>query len=660
MKINSIIKKIEEEKYSFLTGFISLYAIILCRNIFESVFESSQVLGFSPIISHSFYMIFIHFPLFYISILLWILLVFILLTKENITKVSKFLLIGFTTIIIAPFIDFIVSKGSGYKLTYLSGFRQISEIHRFFDFTKDLIQASWGQRIEILLVLIGAFLYVLIKTKNYFKAIFASIIIYLIIFLHGVLPNTIAKIPSYLGFNKLNFITILTNGILPIDSQNYAVIFSISIILSGFFILRKSRKELNDKIFDFRPSIFIIIPLCLGILYGIYLIFPYYPFVLQSPITYLIFLLAIFLFIFVNEATTLTLNSLDFKILITVSILFSIALGPLFLFLISIFFLIKKLLKNRWILIIPCFIAGFSLIFQEYTFKVIIPLNKMSLVTKGMKLSGWSYFLNTDYKKALDKYIKLYIINKGNEIQLRLGQCYLNIGQLGKGIEILEKIKEPGYETILTLGQVYTQRGEYKNAIKIYKNAIEENIEPAEFYIKIANVAARMGDEKELNISTENSLLYGSPKYIIYQIKGDFYLGKGDLKKALEMYKKALYFNSRSVSALAGIGIIYYNQGDFLKAEEQFSKALKFEPDNYAIYNNLGVLYLVTGRYEKAEYLFKKSININQNQTEAYYNLGLIYEQKRRIDDALLMFENALKVNPTYDPARRKIEDLRE
>ena len=142
MKINSIIKKIEEEKYSFLIGFISLYAIILCRNIFESVFEGSQALGFSPIISHSFYMIFIHFPLFYISIFLWILLVFILLTKENIINVSKFLLIGFAVIIIAPFIDFIVSKGSGYKLTYLSGFKQITEIHRFFDFTKDLIQAS--------------------------------------------------------------------------------------------------------------------------------------------------------------------------------------------------------------------------------------------------------------------------------------------------------------------------------------------------------------------------------------------------------------------------------------------------------------------------------------------------------------------------------------
>ncbi len=659
MRIRTLIKRIEEEEFSFPIGFLSLFSVILCRNIFESAFEGSQILGFSPISSRSFYMMFIHFPLFYISIFLWVLLVFILLTKENWIKISKALLIGMGVIIIAPIIDIIVSKGSGYELTYLKGFGEFTEIHKFFDFTRDLLQASWGQRVEILLVLTGGFLYVLIKTKNFFKSFFASIIIYLIIFLHGVLPNTIARIPSYLGFNKLHFRTIITDGILPIDSQNYAVIFSVSIILAGFLICWKSRKELIRKIFNFKSPL-IIIPLCFGILYGIFLIFPYYQFIFYSPISYLIFLLAILSFIFANRATITSGNSSEFKILITVSIFFSIALGPVFLFLIAVFFLFKKFLTTRWLVVVPCFLAGFSLIYQGDTFKTIIPINKTSLEIKGRKLAGWSYFLNADYKKALNQYLKLYAINKEDEIQLRLGQSYLNLGYIDKGIETLEKIREPGYETILSLGQAYTQKGEHKRAIKIYKKAIEENLEPAEFYIKIARIAARKGLEEEMALAIEKSLLYGNPAYKIYQIKGDYYLGKGDKKRALGMYNKALNYNSRCTSALAGIGIIYYSQGNLPRAREQFLKALRFEPGNEAIYNNLGAIYLITKSYEKAEQLFKKSIKKNPNQTEAYYNLGLLYEKMGRIEEALEMFNNVLKVNPSYAPARRKIEELKE
>ena len=657
-KVEILIKRVETQSYSFLVGFLSLFAIILCRNIFESTFEGSQILGFSPIYSRSFYMIFIHFPLFYISIFLWILFIFILLTKENCIKISKALLLGMAVIVITPIIDIIVSRGSGYKLTYLSGFEQIAEVHKFFDFTKDLIQASWGQRIEILLVLIGGFSYVLLKTKNYFKAILASITIYLIIFLHGVLPNTIAKLPSYLGSNILSFSTIMTDGVLPIDSQNYAVVFSLSIILVGFLILKRSKRELAKKIFNFRSPSFIIIFLCLGILYGVFLVLPFYPFIFYSSFSYLIFILAVFSFVFANAATFTSNSSLELQILIIACILFSITLGPVFLFLITMFFLFKKFLKTKWLVVIPCFLAGFSIIYQEYTFKTIIPINKKALVVKGRKLAGWAYFLNADYQKALNQYIKVYLLSKEDEIILRLGQSYLNLGYVDKGIEILEKVKDPGYETFISLGQVYTQKGEYIKAIQIYKTAIKENIEPAEFYIKIAHIAARKGLEEEMALAIERGLLYGSPKYKIYQIKGDYYLGKGELKRALKMYNKALYYNSRAVAALASTGIIYYNQNDLRRAEEQFLKALKFEPNNDAIYNNLGAIYLVADRYEEAEKLFRKSIKKNPNQTEAYYNLGLIYEKMGRAKDALVMYNKALKVNSSYMPARRKIDGI--
>ena len=657
-RAENFIKKFEDQKFSFLIGFLSLFSIILFRNILESAFEGKQILGFSPINAHSFHMIFVHFPLFYISLFLTILLVFILFTKENWIKIIKVLIVGMAVITITPFIDIIISKGSGYKLTYLRGFEQFTEIHKLFNFTTDLINASWGQRIEILLVLIGGFAYVLLKTKNFLKSITASIVIYLIIFLHGVLPNTIAKIPSYLGSNILHFRTIITNGILPIDSQNYAVVFSILIILSGFFILRKCKKEIIKKIFNFKISIYIIIFLCLGTIYGIILISKYYTFIFYSPISYLIFLLAIFSFLFVNSSTFSNPSSPEFQIPITASALFAISLGPIFFLLLSLFFIVKKFVKIKWVSVIPAFIAGFSLIYHEDTFRTIIPINKYSIELRGRKSAGWCFFLNADYNKALNQYQKALSINTEDETLKRLGQCYLNLGKTKKGIETLEKINDSDYESFLTLGQAYAGKGKRNRAIEIYEKAIEKNIEPADFYIRIAQIAAQMGEEKVMIRAIEKSLLYGSPKYKIFQIKGDFFLGKGEMNKTLDMYKKALYYNPRAVTALAGIGVIYYNQGKLKLAEEQFLRALTIEPNNDAIYNNLGALYLVSNRYADAERLFKKSIRKNPNQTEAYYNLGLVYEKMGKRRDALTMFNKALEVNPSYIPARKKIEEL--
>jgi hypothetical protein len=49
MNAHHFIKKIEDQKFSFLIGFLTFFAIILCRNILESVFEGTQILGFSKI-----------------------------------------------------------------------------------------------------------------------------------------------------------------------------------------------------------------------------------------------------------------------------------------------------------------------------------------------------------------------------------------------------------------------------------------------------------------------------------------------------------------------------------------------------------------------------------------------------------------------------------
>ncbi|MEO0292957.1 MAG: tetratricopeptide repeat protein [candidate division WOR-3 bacterium] len=658
--IKKIIDKIEKEKYSFINIFLTLFSIILTRNILESSFEEKQILGFSIILSNSFYMLFVHFPLFYFSIFLWVLLIFKFLTKEELVKIVNFLTFGISVIVIAPIIDVLVSKGSGYNLAYLSSFKELREAHRFFLFWKDIYEASWGQRVEILLILFGSFFYVVMKTKNYFKSIIAPLIIFVVILIHGVLPNTIANIPLYLGYKKFNPTTFLNSGILPIDSQNYGVIFSTSIILALILISYLEKKRLRELLSS--EYIFISVStFFIGILYALFLILKYYTFLLMDPIFYLIIFLGIWIIILTNRVSQEKLDSLEFQGIVTGIIIFSLSLGWIFLILVFILYLFKKFFRPKWVLILPSFLAGFSLIFQDYTLKAIIPIEKRVIELRGKELSAWTFFLNKEYKKALLLYLRINSLKKSDkETEKRIGQCLLNLGNLDEGIKLLEKIVNPDYETILSLAQAYTQSGKYKEAIDLYKKAIKKKLSYGEFYGKIAQLASRLGEENELNLAIEKASRYGIPKYKLYQIRGDFYLSKGDLESAWKMFNISLSYNPRFEASLSGKGIIYYKKGNLKEAEKQFLKALEIEPDNDAIFNNLGVIYLTQRNFEKAKDSFLKSLRLNPNQVEAYYNLGLIYEVEDKKLEAYQMYERALNISPDYFPAKLKIKELQK
>jgi tetratricopeptide (TPR) repeat protein len=659
-RITRILTKIEGERFSLLTGFISLFSIIYIRNLFESIFEGAQILGFSPLHSHSFYMVFIHFPLFYLSLFVWIYLTLCGFTRENWVKVGKFLLIGMSVIAITPFIDIIVSKGSGYKLTYLKGFEQFTEIHKIFIFTRDLLQASWGQRVELLLSIFGSFLYVLVKTKRFFRSLFAGILVYLIIFLHGTLPNSIARIPSYLGSDTLGFRTIITNGILPIDSQNYAVIFSLLIIIGGSFLLRKYKKSIHGEIFNFKSSFSSILFLCIGILVSVIPVSKQYPFIFYNPFSYLIIILSIFTVIFAISATRMKIDSTGFQLSAISTILFSLVIGPFFLLFTFLLYVCKKWVKPKYVTLVPGFLAGFFIIYHGDSLRTVLPFFKNNLLLRGHKLSGWCYFLNGEFKKSLLHYEKADRYENNDNTTKRIGQCYLSLGELDKGIEILEGLQTLDYDAIKTLGQSYMQKSQPNRSIEIYRKGIEAHIEPADFYIKISEIASRTMNEKLLEESLEKALLYGNPRYKIYQIRGDFYMRKGELESALGMYKRALFLNTRSVPTLAGMGVIYYKRNDLLQAESLFLRALEIDPDNDALLNNLGALYIVSKKFEEAERLFHKSLKKNPNQPEAYFNLGLIYEQKGRKEDAIMMYRKVLQLNPSYIPAAKRLEELNQ
>ncbi|MCO4753568.1 MAG: hypothetical protein KC478_03755, partial [Bacteriovoracaceae bacterium] len=86
---------------------------------------------------------------------------------------------------------------------------------------------------------------------------------------------------------------------------------------------------------------------------------------------------------------------------------------------------------------------------------------------------------------------------------------------------------------------------------------------------------------------------------------GTCYLLKGERRKALMFYNKALEFKSNFAPALNNIGLMYRKEGQDQKAEVAFSKAVKSANFSKTPRFNLAQLYLDYGLYNDAIKQFK-------------------------------------------------------
>ncbi len=106
-------------------------------------------------------------------------------------------------------------------------------------------------------------------------------------------------------------------------------------------------------------------------------------------------------------------------------------------------------------------------------------------------------------------------------------------------------------------------------------------------------------------------------------------------------------------------GNLYFKKGEYKKAIQEFEKAIALQPDFAPAYNRLGMAYAILKDLEKAEQNFKKVIELAPEVDQGYLNLGLLYEIKGEKAQAILLLQKALSMNPENRKAREHLEKLR-
>ncbi len=100
---------------------------------------------------------------------------------------------------------------------------------------------------------------------------------------------------------------------------------------------------------------------------------------------------------------------------------------------------------------------------------------------------------------------------------------------------------------------------------------------------------------------------------------------KGDYKKAIEYYQKALKIDSLFIFAWDNMGLCYRRLEDYDKSLEAYQKSLEIDPKGMMPLQNIPVVYQLKKEYEKAIAAYQKLAELDNNNPEIFYGIGSIY-----------------------------------
>ena len=178
---------------------------------------------------------------------------------------------------------------------------------------------------------------------------------------------------------------------------------------------------------------------------------------------------------------------------------------------------------------------------------------------------------------------------------------------------------------------VYSLRGQFSLAASDFRKAVK--LEPR-------NRAAKQNLEQALD-SMVNSFIANAAKKKKKTSK------KRPPKPAKTKQVKSQKNNTKFAETLKNKGNVYFAKGDYKKAIALYTKAIKADPNYGPAYNNRGNSYGRLGEYARGIADLTKALAVNPNTADVhYFNRAKIYEDKGDYTRSIADYTTALELKP--------------
>lgn len=188
---------------------------------------------------------------------------------------------------------------------------------------------------------------------------------------------------------------------------------------------------------------------------------------------------------------------------------------------------------------------------------------------------------------------------------LEKGLKLLEAGEYEEALAVFEKMIEEGEsaEVYFNIGFIKTAQGKYEEALKAFQKATELDRLIAKAYEAMGRIYQTLGNDRD------------AKRFL--QKAADIYLAKENIGDEEEIINEILLIRPDTVNVYNSLGVLYRKKGEFKRALTSYQKALRIHPNQPQIHYNIGRLLQEMKDTDGATKQFEKALNLDPDFQEA-------------------------------------------
>lgn len=221
-------------------------------------------------------------------------------------------------------------------------------------------------------------------------------------------------------------------------------------------------------------------------------------------------------------------------------------------------------------------------------------------------------------------------------------------GKLGEAKSLLaslccktDRVVEP--ECWCLLGVINGQIGDYQEAIRCCKIAVEKNPNYAEAYFNLGQAYMHTNRAEDAAKAYRHVIILSPNNFIAHLNLGHALEWAGEFSEAIDAYQKALFIDPASFDALTNLGTIYQSVGYETAAIEALRRAVSIKPNDADARITLGTALLRSSDLDGAVVQFEKARIIAPDNKDVIVCMAAVQEKKGNYIGALKLIQPLLE-----------------
>lgn len=202
-------------------------------------------------------------------------------------------------------------------------------------------------------------------------------------------------------------------------------------------------------------------------------------------------------------------------------------------------------------------------------------------------------------------------------------------------------------------------KGEYKQAVKMYRAAIQDGRYEPFAWFNLGNTLVQLGKNNIAMVAYKRTVELMPDFAKAWVLLGDlYYLGK-DYGLSIAAYNRALELGEESDHIHYALGECFLKSHGLALAQKHFEAAVRLNPDRIDAWYGLAEVYETLGDYEYAIKILKRAVdNTASAGADVHYTLSHYYARMDSSKKAIREMESGLLLDPQNTSARRYLAQM--